>query len=73
MAVPIGETNDEVQGRLAVAMLDAGNIQAQDFLSTQSAGQSKFIWLANCINNVLSQYHVDLDDTLADAELKCFG
>ncbi len=69
MAVPIGETNDEVQGRLAVAMLDAGNIQAQDFLSN-AIGRPIKVYMASesGINNVLSQYHVDLDDTLADAE-----
>ncbi len=56
MAVPLGE----MQNRLVVAMLDANNVQATDFLSNKIG-----------IRNVLKQYHAVLDEeiteTLADA------
>lgn len=68
MAVPIGETDDSIQGRLAVAMLDAGNIQAQDFLSN-AIGRPIKVYMASesGINNVLAQYHVDLDQQVDSA------
>lgn len=63
MAVPLGETNDSGAKRLAVAMLDANNVQATDFLSN-AIGRPIKVYMASesGINNVLSQYHMDVDE-----------
>ena len=53
MAVPIGE----MQGKLVVAMLDAGNVQAVDFLSNKIGRDIKvFAASESGIRNLLSQY-----------------
>jgi type IV pilus assembly protein PilB len=64
MAVPLGE----MQGRLVVAMLDAGNVQAVDFLANR-IGRSLKVFLASeeGINNVLRQYQVDVSKDVAEA------
>lgn len=65
MAVPIAE----VQGRIAVAMLDATNIQAVDYLSSLIQRPLKvFMASQNSIKHVLDQYKTDLSgvDTLAE-------
>lgn len=53
MAVPLGQT----EGRLAVAMLDANNVQAVDYLSSK-IGKPITVYLASevGIRNVLDQY-----------------
>ena len=58
MAVPIGTLN----GKLAVAMLEADNIQAIDFL-TNKINQSIQVYLASeeGIRNVLKQYKVNIN------------
>lgn len=63
MAVPLGE----MQNRLVVAMLDAGNVQAVDFLSNK-IGRPLKVYLASetGIRNVLKQYEVELDKDVAD-------
>ena len=59
MAVPVGE----VQNRLAVAMLDATNIQAIDYLSTLIQRPLKvFMASQESIKHVLDQYKTDLSD-----------
>lgn len=57
MAVPVGE----MQGRLAVAMLDPNNVQAVDFLSSK-IGKPLTVFVASQegINNILSQYSSDV-------------
>jgi type IV pilus assembly protein PilB len=62
MAVPLGE----MQHKLVVAMLDANNIQAVDFLSNRT-GRSLKVYSAseNSIKQVLKQYEARLD-TSAD-------
>lgn len=73
MAVPLGETDDSGANRLAVAMLDASNLQAVDYLSN-AVGRPIKVYMASesGINNVLAQYHVDLgssvDSALENAE-----
>lgn len=65
MAVPIAE----VQGRLAVAMLDAANIQAVDYLSTLVGRDLKvFMASEDSIRHILGQYKTDLSgvDQIAD-------
>jgi len=77
MAVPLGETNEGGAKRLAVAVLDASNVQATDFLS-QAIGRPIKVYVASesGINNVLSQYHIDmgrideLSNTQVDADDK---
>jgi len=58
MAVPIGT----IKGKLAVAMLEADNIQAIDFL-TSKINQPMQVYLASeeGIKNVLRQYKVNID------------
>lgn len=57
MAVPVGK----VQGRIAVAMLDATNIQAVDYLSTLVQRPLKvFMASQESIRHVLDQYKTDL-------------
>lgn len=62
MAVPLGETNEDGTTRLAVAMLDANNVQAVDFLSN-AIGRPIKVYLASeaGINNVLAQYKMEAD------------
>lgn len=64
MAVPLGET----QHRLAVAMLDADNVQAVDFLSNK-IGRPLKVYAASeeGIRQVLKQYSLSLDEGVADA------
>ncbi len=64
MAVPLGEMNK----RLAVAMLDANNIQAVDFLSNKIQRPLKVYMASEAgIRNVLSQYHTDLEGGVSEA------
>ena len=62
MAVPLGETNEGGSKRLAVAMLDATNVQAADFLS-KAIGRPIKVYVASesGIGNVLGQYHINLN------------
>lgn len=63
MAVPLGE----MQKRLVVAMLDAGNIQAVDFLSSK-IGRPLKVYMASQdgIDNVLKQYTAAVPDEVLD-------
>jgi type IV pilus assembly protein PilB len=63
MAVPLGE----MQHRLVVAMLDADNVQAVDFLSNK-VGRPLKVYAASeqGIRNVLKQYQVTISDSVAD-------
>lgn len=63
MAVPLGE----MQHRLIVAMLDADNVQAVDFLSNK-IGRPLKVYAASeqGIRNVLKQYKIKLDDQAVD-------
>ena len=63
MAVPLGQ----MQGRLVVAMLDAGNVQAVDFLSNRIARPLK-VYAASegGIKQVLRQYGNRLDTQMRD-------
>lgn len=69
MAVPLGE----MQGRLVVAMLDAGNVQAVDFLSSR-IGRPLKVYAASegGIRNVLKQYEntigKQVSDTFGDSD-----
>jgi len=64
MAVPLGE----MQHRLVVAMLDAGNVQAVDFLSNK-IGRALRVYAASeaGIRQVLKQYQGKLDTKMKDA------
>ncbi|MFO0881875.1 MAG: GspE/PulE family protein [Candidatus Saccharimonadales bacterium] len=64
MAVPLGE----MQNRLVVAMLDADNVQAVDFLANR-IGRPLKVFLASQegIENVLKQYQLDVGKDVADA------
>ena len=64
MAVPLGE----MQHRLVVAMLDATNVQAVDFLSNR-IGKPLKVYVASeaGIRNVLKQYEARLDTQMGDA------
>ncbi|TAH33603.1 type II/IV secretion system protein [Candidatus Saccharibacteria bacterium] len=59
MAVPLGE----IDGRLAVAMLDANNVQAVDFLANKISRPLR-VYMASepSIRHVLDQYHTDLTE-----------
>jgi type IV pilus assembly protein PilB len=60
MAVPLGE----MQHKLVVAMLDAGNVQAVDFLSNKIGRPLKvYVASENGIRQVLKQYSTRLDTT----------
>ncbi|MCA9332315.1 type II/IV secretion system protein [Candidatus Saccharibacteria bacterium] len=63
MAVPLGE----MQNRLVVAMLDADNIQAVDYLSTK-IGRPLKVYAASeeGIKFVLKQYQSKIDEEVAD-------
>lgn len=63
MAVPLGETDDGGAKRLAVAMLDANNVQTTDFLAN-AIGRPIKVYMASesGINNVLAQYKMNVDD-----------
>ncbi len=63
MAVPLGE----MQGRLVVAMLDAGNVQAVDFLSNR-IGRPLKVYAASeeGIRNVLKQYEGMIGKQVSD-------
>ncbi len=64
MAVPIAE----IQNRLAVAMLDATNIQAIDYLTTLVQRPLKiFMASQDSIKHILDQYKTDLSDVDAIA------
>ena len=64
MAVPLGE----MQHRLVVAMLDADNVQAVDFLSNK-IGRPLKVYAASeeGIRGALSLYKASLDNNVADA------
>lgn len=64
MAVPLGE----MQNRLVVAMLDADNVQAVDFLSNK-IGRPLKVYAASetGIQRVLKQYSLSLDNSVANA------
>lgn len=64
MAVPLGE----MQQRLVVAMLDAGNVQATDYLSNR-IGRPLKVYVASeaGIRQVLRQYEARLDTQIRDA------
>jgi len=64
MAVPLGE----MQKRLVVAMLDADNVQAVDFLSNR-IGRPLKVYVASeaGIRNVLRQYENRLDTKMGEA------
>lgn len=64
MAVPLGE----MQNRLVVAMLDADNVQAVDFLSNK-IGRPLKVYLASeqGIRHVLRQYQTNLDEEVVSA------
>lgn len=57
MSVPLGELN----GKLAVAMIDAGNVQAVDFLENK-IGRPVKVYMASeeGLHRVLNQYETDL-------------
>jgi len=63
MAVPLGE----IQKRLAVAMLDADNLQAVDFLSKKT-GRALKVYAASetGIRYVLKQYQQDIEKDVVD-------
>ncbi len=63
MAVPLGE----MQNRLVVAMLDADNVQAVDFLSNK-IGRPLKVYAASeeGIRNVLKQYKANIDEEVVD-------
>ncbi|MDL2341495.1 MAG: GspE/PulE family protein [Patescibacteria group bacterium] len=63
MAVPLGEMNH----RLVVAMLDADNIQAVDFLSNKT-GRALKVYAASetGIRNILRQYQQDIEKDVTD-------
>lgn len=65
MAVPLGM----MENRLVVAMIDADNVQAVDFLSSK-IGQPLKVYLASeqGIRSVLSQYAADIEGELENTE-----
>lgn len=63
MAVPLGE----MQNRLVVAMLDADNVQAVDFLSNKIGRPIKVYAASESgIRNVLKQYESDITEQVVD-------
>ncbi len=69
MAVPLGELGDgSTAKRLAVAMLDANNVQAVDFLANKIQRPLKVYMASETgIRNILDQYHIDLDKGVGNA------
>ena len=66
MAVPLAE----VQNRLAVAMIDANNVQAVDYLANRIQRPLKvFMASEESVRHVLSQYKTDLSDVGKAAEV----
>ncbi len=65
MAVPLGE----IQHRLVVAMLDADNIQAVDFLSNK-IGRPLKVYAATeeGIRNVIKQYGIQMDQQVTELD-----
>jgi type IV pilus assembly protein PilB len=64
MAVPLGE----MQQRLVVAMLDADNVQAVDFLSNRIARPLKVYVASEAgIRHILKQYNARLDTAMKNA------
>lgn len=62
MAVPLGE----MQNRLVVAMLDADNVQAVDFLSNKIGRPIKVYSASETgIRNVLKQYNANMSEQIA--------
>ncbi len=65
MAVPLAE----VQNRLAVAMIDANNVQAVDYLSNRIQRPIKVFMASDAsVRHVLSQYKTDLSSVSVAAE-----
>jgi len=65
MAVPLAE----IQNRLAVAMIDAGNVQAVDYLASRIQRPLKvFMASESGVRHVLDQYRTDLSDVDKAAE-----
>jgi type IV pilus assembly protein PilB len=64
MAVPLGE----IENRLAVAMLDANNVQAVDYLANKIQRPLR-VYMASeeSIRHVLDQYHTDLAEGVSAA------
>lgn len=64
MAVPFGN----MQGKLAVGMLDPNNVQAVDFIAKKT-GQSIAAFMASraSVERVLAQYRADLDKDVSQA------
>ena len=70
MAVPLGE----MRHKLLVAMLDADNIQAVDFLSNRIARPLKvYVASEEGIRRILHQYDARLDTNMQDAFKKDFS
>lgn len=66
MAVPLAE----VQNRLAVAMIDANNVQAVDYLASRIQRPLKvFMASESGVRHVLDQYRTDLSSVDAAAEV----
>ena len=66
MAVPLSET----QNRLAVAMIDANNVQAVDYLSNIIQRPLKVYMASEAgVRHILSQYKTDLSDVGKAAEV----
>lgn len=64
MAVPLGKTN----GRLAVAMIDANNLQAVDFLAKKIDQPIKvFMASEEGIRSILNQYSMNLNEGVTEA------
>lgn len=64
MAVPLGQ----IQGKLVVAMLDADNVQAVDFLANRIGRQLKVYTASeDGIRKVLNQYDEDVEADVAKA------
>lgn len=70
MAVPLGETQD----RLAVAMLDADNVQAVDFLANKIGRPIKVYAASETgIQNALKQYQISLGKDISGSLLRQEG
>lgn len=68
MAVPLGELGEGGTKRLAVAMLDANNVQAVDFLANKIRRPLKVYMASETgIRNILDQYNLDADKAVNTA------